>query len=253
MKINEKLLNFIDIINDLDDISKKLYLESPDAWIDFSGKIGDKHLDEMVLFYAAKFNYVSILKYVLDNNVIDLDTPSKNTTYSSIREHLLAVSKAYDSNNFHDFLVSGTISETKDSSEKEENLQTNDYSPVFICPHCSSNIFNSGYKIYEEVDFAFASLQNKIVELNRISDNRVFCSSCNNVINDITTTLLQDICCVHNCKKCGKDLTQVGISEKMSMNFDNKTSKFIANQKTYNCSSCSNELNESQIKYFNLK
>ena len=65
MKTKEKTLSFSDISNDLDNISKKLYLESPEIWIDFSDKVGEEILDEMVLFYAAKFNYVSILKLSL--------------------------------------------------------------------------------------------------------------------------------------------------------------------------------------------
>ena len=72
MKIKEKTLSFNDIRNDLDNISKKLYLESPEIWIDFSDKVGEEVLDEMVLFYAAKFNYVSILKYAIDNDIVDL-------------------------------------------------------------------------------------------------------------------------------------------------------------------------------------
>ena len=85
MKVKEKTLSFNDIRNDLDNISKKLYLESPEIWIDFSDKVSEEVLDEMVLFYAAKFNYVSILKYAIDNDIVDLSIPSKNKSYSSIK------------------------------------------------------------------------------------------------------------------------------------------------------------------------
>lgn len=261
MKINEKILNFIDILNDLEKIGKKLYLESPEVWIDFSDKVGDQNLDEMVLFYAAKFNYVSILKYVIDNSVIDLSTPSKNKNYSSIKDHLLAVSKDYKSYDVYNYLSGNhhPTSSTEETSTKEpvetkedNKKSTNDYLPIFLCPHCNANILKSGYKVYEEINFAFSQDKGNSEELNRKRDDRVFCNNCNNNINNVTIELLENICSIHNCKKCGKDLTQIGIDEKIMMKFNNKDGKFIGNEKTYNCPSCNEKLNEHQVKYFNL-
>lgn len=259
MKINKKTLSFSDIYNDLDEISKKLYLDSPDIWIDFSDKVSEKKLDEMVLFYAAKFNYLSILKYAIDNNVIDLNIPSKNKSYSSIKEHLLAVSKDYKSHDVYNYLDGDyklseeniEINENKSSEVKEEKNHK-DYFPIFLCPHCNTNILKSGYKVYEEISFAFSQDKSKSQELNRERDNKVFCNSCNSNINNITTELLEDICSIHNCKKCGKDLTKIGITEKIKMKFNEYDGKFIGDEKTYNCPSCDKELNESQKKYFNL-
>lgn len=260
MSINKKTLNFSLIDNDLDEISKKLYLESPEIWIDFSDKVGEKNLDEMVLFYASKFNYVSILKYAIDNNVIDLNIPSKNKSYSSIKEHLLAVSKDYKSKDVYNYLSGGCESiqsyqkENTNESEivKKDDKNHNDYFPVFICPHCNSNILKSGYKVYEEVNFAFSQAKNKSEELGRKRDGRVFCNNCNKNLDNITCELLENICSIHNCKKCGKDLTQIGINEKIKMKFNDGNNKFIGKQKTYNCSSCDEELIQSQIEYFNL-
>ena len=62
MNISKQNLNFKDIEDNLDEIRKKLYLESPDLWIDFCDKIDEKILDEMVLFYAAKYNFSDIIK-----------------------------------------------------------------------------------------------------------------------------------------------------------------------------------------------
>lgn len=263
MKVNEKMLNFIDILKDLDDIGKKLYLESPEAWIDFSDKVGDKIVDEMILFYVAKFNYVSILKYVVDNNVIDLDSPSKNKSYPSIREHLLAVSKSYKSLDVYNFLnndYKSSENKTEKTTDKSVNQKetvkekdnTNDYFPVCLCPHCNANILKSGYKIYEEVNFAFSQDKGRADELSRKKDNRIFCSTCNNNINNLTLEFLEDICSIHNCKNCGKDLTKIGINEKVLLNFNGEGSKFVSNKKTYNCPSCDKQLNDTQIKYFNL-
>lgn len=259
MKIKEKTLSFNDIRNDLDNISKKLYLESPEIWIDFSDKVGEEVLDEMVLFYAAKFNYVSILKYAIDNDIVDLSIPSKNKSYSSIKEHLLAVSRDYKNDDVYTYL-NGEYKAFKNNEEKNTNETINakkeenhkSYFPVFLCPHCNSNILKSGYKVYEEINFAFSQSKSKSEELSRKKDSRVFCNSCNKIINNTTTELLENICSIHNCKKCGKDLTQIGITEKLNMKFNENDSKFIGKHKTYNCPSCDEKLNESQIKYFNL-
>ena len=120
MNINERILNFIDILGDLDNISKKLYLESPETWIDFSDKVSEQNIDEMVLFYASKYNYVSVLKFVEENKIINLDGPSRNKQFSSIRNHLIAVSKDYNSIDTYNYLI-GNYEEQKDTSEIENN------------------------------------------------------------------------------------------------------------------------------------
>ena len=258
MNTKEEKLNFSQISDDLDNISKKLYLDSPEVWIDFSDKVGDQKIDEMVLFYATKFNFISVLKYAVDNNIIDLNSASKNKIYPSIKEHLLAVSKDYKSEEVYNYLngdcklTENHIEKTigKDIEVKESNH--NDYFPVYLCSHCNSNILESGYKVYEEVNFAFSPNKRKSEELSRKRDSKVFCNNCNNSIENVTTQLLENICSVHNCKKCGNDLTQIGITEKVKMKFNEQDSKFVGNEKTYNCPSCDEELNKAQIKYFNL-
>ena len=90
--MNSKNKLSLEMINDdLEGLSKKLYLESPDLWMDFLDKTGNNKFDEMVLFFSAKYNYPNIIKYVIDNNLIDLDKPSKNKSFSSIRNHLLSI------------------------------------------------------------------------------------------------------------------------------------------------------------------
>lgn len=256
MNINERILNFIDILGDLDNISKKLYLESPETWIDFSDKVSEQNIDEMVLFYASKYNYVSVLKFVEENKIINLDDPSRNKQFSSIRNHLIAVSKNYNSIDTYNYLI-GNYEEQKDTSEIESNSleeqqNINSYIPIFLCPHCSSNVFQSGYKIFEEVSYNFSKEKNKSKEISRQRDNRVFCCNCNYNIDNVSIELLENLCSIHNCKKCGNDLTEIGIDEKIKMIFDDKNKKFTSSIKTYNCPSCQEELSEYQAKYFNL-
>lgn len=258
MKINEKILDFIDILGDLEDISKKLYLESPEAWLDFSDKVSNEHLDEMVLFYATKYNYVSIIKFVQENQIINLDTPSRNKNFSSIRNHLIAVANDYKSIDVYNYLT-GNSKESQSSQKVEDNNSiekennSNKYAPVFICPYCNINILEYGYKVYEEVSYKFSKESNKSQEISRQQDNRVFCCNCNNNINDASVELLENICSIHNCKKCGKDLTSIGIDEKVKMQFDDSSNKFLSSVKTFNCPSCQDELSEYQVKFFNLQ
>ena len=50
MKVNENNINNID--EELDELSRKVYLESPDFWISISDKIIDKVFDEMLFQYS---------------------------------------------------------------------------------------------------------------------------------------------------------------------------------------------------------
>ena len=104
MNISKQTLNFNDIEENLDAIKKKLYLESPDLWIDFCDKIDEKILDEMVLFYASKYNYSNVIKFAIDNNITDINKPSKNRTYTSIKEHLISVARDCNSKDVFNFL-----------------------------------------------------------------------------------------------------------------------------------------------------
>ena len=40
--------------DDLESLSKNVYLGSPDLWIDFVDKVNNEIIDEMVLFFAKK-------------------------------------------------------------------------------------------------------------------------------------------------------------------------------------------------------
>ena len=72
------------IEKDLDNLSKNLYLESPDLWIDYSDKISSGVFDELVVFFATKYNYISIVKHAIENKLIDIDSQSKNKDFNTI-------------------------------------------------------------------------------------------------------------------------------------------------------------------------
>ena len=90
---------------------------------------------------------------------------------------------------------------------------------------------------------------------NRIEESKKYLE-CDCIILSVglipETDLLENICSIHNCKKCKKDLIQIGINEKTRLKFNDSNNKFISKQKTYNCPACDEELSDLQIKYFNL-
>ena len=88
------------IKKDLDTLSKNLYLESPDLWIEFLDKVNSGIFDELVLFFATKYNYISIVKYAIDNNLIDINSKSRNKEFATIYDHLVYVARQ---NNYKDF------------------------------------------------------------------------------------------------------------------------------------------------------
>ena len=77
------------IEKDLDNLSKNLYLESPDLWIEFLDKVNAGIFDELVLFFATKYNYISIVKHAIQNKLIDIHSQSKNNDFNTIYDHLI--------------------------------------------------------------------------------------------------------------------------------------------------------------------
>jgi len=81
------------IEKDLDNLSKNLYLESPDLWIEFLDKVNAGIFDELVLFFATKYNYISVVQYAIENNLIDINSKSRNKEFPTIYDHLVYVAK----------------------------------------------------------------------------------------------------------------------------------------------------------------
>lgn len=243
---------------DIDNLSKNLYLESPDLWIDFSDKMGDKIFDEMVLFFATKYKYLSIVKHAVDNNLIDLDSPSKNKSFNSIRNHLISIVKQNNSTDIYNYLTSQNEEYEETSNilknyESNTEIKENSYNPTFICPHCNTNIFDTGYISLEETTYKYSKNLNKIIETsNKILDS-VTCNNCKKNINNTNPKLLENLCTVQNCSKCGLDLTSTGIIDKAKMIYNKDLNKFVNSYTSYHCSSCDKELNKYQIEHFNLK
>ena len=139
---------FIERLNlDVEALSKSLYLENPDLWFDFLEKSSDKNFDEMSLFFAAKYNFVSIIKYAVEINNFNLDCESKNKDFPSVRKHILNVAISENSSDVLNYL-----SNNKNDSIHSNNIKENDNSidykgPSFNCPQCNVNIFEFGYNI----------------------------------------------------------------------------------------------------------
>ena len=86
------------IQDDLEGLSKKLYLESPDLWMDFLDKTGNNKFDEMVLFFAVKHDFPNIIRYVVENNLIDLDklNESLKNHYNIISRKMITEKEEYE-------------------------------------------------------------------------------------------------------------------------------------------------------------
>lgn len=242
------------IDNDLELLSKKLYLESPDLWIEFSDKINERIINEMVLFFAIKYDMPSVLKFAIDNNSLNLHLPSRNSSYTSIKEHLIAASKQYGCKEAFNLLtntqeVSNYIEDTKTSDIVEKVAEN---SPKFICQNCKKNIFESGYRVVSNSIYKFSVSENKLIEIPKSDSQQVVCNNCNNTLTNTNLDKLENICKVQSCNTCGKDLTDVGIFDKSKLEFDNDSNKFISKSSSYHCCNCNSELTDNQKKYFNL-
>lgn len=241
---------------DIDSLSKNLYLESPDLWIDFSDKMGENKFDEMVLFFATKYKYLSIVKHAVNNNLINLDSPSKNKAFKSIREHLISIAKQNNNIEIYNFLTNNidnfSSSESSSNEIETNNTDKSPYAPKFICSHCNTNILDTGYISSEETTYKYSSQLNKLVSTSKNTLDTIICSNCKNIISTASPKLLESLCTVQNCSKCGLDLTYTGIIDKVKMSYDKNLNKFINSKTSYHCSNCDNELNQYQIDHFNL-
>lgn len=246
------------IDNDLELLSKKLYLESPDLWIEFSDKISERIINEMVLFFAIKHNLFSILKFAMDNNSLNLDMPSKNINYSSIREHLIETSKKYSCKEAFNLLTNNQdlsieVIDTKTTNTSESTTEKAiENSPNFICQNCKCNIFDLGYRVISNSVHKFSNSENKLVETHNQEPQQVVCNSCNTILANATATTLENLCEIQSCNSCGKDLTQVGIYDKSKLVYDNDSNKFISESASYHCCNCNSQLTENQKSHFNL-
>ena len=250
--MNPKNKLTLEMINDdLEGLSKKLYLESPDLWMDFLDKTDNNKFDEMVLFFSIKHNYPNIIKYVIDNNLIDLDKPSKNKSFSSIRNHLLSIAnnakiKQYllgDNEDIDNNLIDNNVHISKDESY---------YTPKFNCPNCNSNIFNTGYIVSEEITYKFSNETKKSTPISHKTLDCVSCVNCGHNIKSINHHTLENLCTIENCSSCGENLINIGLLDKAKMKFDNNLNKFVKQDTTYHCFNCNKELNKLQLEHFKL-
>lgn len=245
------------IKKDLDTLSKNLYLESPDLWIEFLEKVNDGIFDELVLFFATKYNYISIVKYAVDNNLLDLNIKSKNKDFATIYDHLLYVARQ---NNYKDFCdyFNNLKHQNKEiyQNNSEININTkneNTYIPSLICKKCKSNIFEVGYIVCENKIFNFSTKENKPIQIAKEDLDSVICYNCNSLIEDTTPKHLEDLCTITTCINCKNDLRNTGIFDKRNLIYNKDSNKFDLGETYYVCGKCEKILNNQQKNYFKLK
>lgn len=259
MKTNENQLNNID--EELDELSKKVYLESPDFWISISDKIVDKVFDEMLLFFAVKYDYYNILSFAIENNYIDLNMPSKNKDYPDIMSHFLDTAKQNEDKKIYNYLLNlnkedsidenVSLDDLNHNAEKDTFEKKDVYIPKYMCPNCNTNIFDTGYRVSNDITYKFSFQDAKPIEVsNEISS--IKCCNCDKSIENVTIDKLYNICKIQNCDNCGSSLIKVGIIAKKKMEFNENTEEFGYVSTSYCCSNCGSEIDSSQKKYFKL-
>ncbi|MGL5348165.1 MAG: hypothetical protein ACRDA3_12505 [Peptostreptococcaceae bacterium] len=239
------------IKEDLESLSKKVYLEVPDLWVDFLDKVNDEIIDEMVLFFATKNNALSIVSYAIDNGIINLKAQSKNNSFKDIYEHLLHTAKQCNSTEVYNYLVNLDNNAEQVLTCDEDNL-TSDEIPYFICQNCKCNIFENGYIVSENKTYTFSREHNKPIETSSKILDSVKCCNCNSIILDTTPEKLELLCSITNCSNCRRDLRDVGIRDNKKLAYDKESNTFISKHSHYACDSCNTPLKEEQKLYFNL-
>ena len=247
------------IKKDLDTLSKNLYLESPDLWIEFLDKVNSGIFDELVLFFATKYNYVSIVKYAIDNNLIDINSKSRNKEFATIYDHLVYVARQNNYKDLSDYF-SNLKNPNKEISKNNKNDKTNIKTknkdiniPSVICKKCKSNIFEVGYIVSENKVFKYSPQKNKPVEIKKEELNSVVCLNCNSLIEDTTPKDLEALCNITTCIKCKNDLRTSGIVDKTNLIYNKELNKFDLGNTYYACCKCDNPISEQQKEFFNLK
>lgn len=235
---------------DLELLSKDLYLESPDLWIEYLDKVNNGIFNELVLFLATKYNYVSIVKYAVNNNLIDLNSKSKNKEFINIYEHLFYLSKQSKHKEVYNFLSS--LKNPSQTQNDTVEINKEDPIPCVVCPNCKSNIFESGYIVCENKVFKYSSKDNKPVEVSSSTLNSVVCNSCNCIVPDTTPEKLQLLCSISKCSNCYEDLRKVGIIDNTNLIYDTDSNKFVSKHNNYSCGKCNHILKKEQEEFFNL-
>lgn len=236
-------------------LSKSVYLESPDTWIILNDKVNDMIFDEMVLFFAIKYNIIEVLKYAIENNLINLNLASKDKAYENIGQRLIFTALQSNHTNIHNYLkniLGQDNNENTNTLIDSKNEKSTSYAPEFLCPKCNTNIFNSGYMIYENITYKFDSNTNKLSEVSRNLLDSIICSNCNTKIENASINQLENLCSIQNCNKCFADLTSVGIIDKSKMIFNKEFNKFNSTSASFHCFNCDNLINQSQKDYFGL-
>lgn len=248
------------INEDLEALSKNLYLESPDLWIEFLDKVNGGVFDELVLFFATKYNYISILKYAINNNLININSKSRNKDFATIYDHLVYVAKQNnyeDISNFFDSLKNPNKEVSKENNKSKKRIVTENKEdtiiPSVVCKNCNSNIFEVGYIVCENKIFKYSSKEKKPIEISKEELNSVICCNCNSLIDNTTPRDLDALCNITTCINCKGDLRNTGIIDKRNLVYNKESNTFDLGNTYYACGKCEKEISTQQKSHFGLK
>ncbi|MFI3210424.1 MAG: hypothetical protein R3Y64_05170 [Peptostreptococcaceae bacterium] len=238
--------------SDFDLINKKLYLDSPNLWIDFNDKISDNIFDELVMFIVVKYDFLSILEFVYENKLLDFFELSKNKDFKNIIDHLLSTANNNNSLKCLDLLnsidknleyIASKNEDLKNQSNSQE-IQSKKVIPVYLCDKCNLNIFECGYILTSNKTILFKD--DSLKEIDDKTNDSVICVSCSNILN-ISPKKLDIISSINICEYCKNDLRSVGIQKNNNYTYNLKNNSFESDLDTFLCNECKNPISNEQI------
>lgn len=166
----KRFTDIIEILEDLNDLKRKVYLESPEVFVDFADKIENSELDEMVLFFATKYNYLSIVKFIVENKLVDLNKPSKNTKFATIKDHILAAASQFNAVYISEYLLNLNVKKDNTAENNtNENIETFIKDTISgLCPNLNLDIFE---EMFDTQKNTTSKANETKVEENNIVEN----------------------------------------------------------------------------------
>lgn len=252
--MNKNLLpiSIEDINKECEELKKIVYLESPDLWVDLSGKLDEKFFDESVLFFASKNDKLNIIRHAVENQKFDLNKQPKNENFDSISDLLIDESNISNSSSVYEYLSSLNNNKSTINQEETSNKYALTTLPEYTCTNCNKNLFEVGYNTTSKISYKFSSDTNKFENCSEEISNTVICNNCNQVVGNINTNDLNNLAQIETCTNCKSNLVDTGIVSKNIFKFNKESKKFEDNHIILCCNNCESKLSNKQIEYFDL-
>lgn len=251
----KKIFNIIEILKDLKDLEKQIYLDSPEIFVDFADRVADNNLDEMVLFFATKYDYLSIVKFILNNDIVNLDNPSKNKQFATVKEHILAAATQFNSKDIYNY-----VSNFNKPTDNKENEEDEDYEiETFL-----KNVGEKLSDLYGQVDLSKFNSDSSEKDVNAKKTQKQDTTQNNTETNDVENKSQENVSNIDKnnldknaqpsqtssyepkfiCPNCNCNIFETGYSilEKVNLKYSNEKNTLVSTSKeqqnSVNCLKC---------------